>query len=583
MYHCWKVINTRLAGPLRVYRAPGSVAFLSCSSALRPILPKSQCWEVEMSSTFVLQIRPPQYWRIELPHKTPEERRWAESFRDVLGKVLLFEKTPCPFKRTFTVALPEPPKTPVKKKPWRPVERSRTASSPLTRSELRQEGYFASPTPASSSASSPAPRLDDPPSPTLTHPPPSPSNFESCTSPLEGVSAVTQTVAHHSISSGQPEERRETQSLYLEPSLQPSLMESSSAAPTSAGKDVLDEAMSTEETSLMHRRAPALRLRTTDTHTTPSPVVQNSNRSATTPALSIVTTSPSKQTSKSPLKASSTVESDYEFSSSVDSFHSVQSWHSPLAPPSPPASGPSSPVSMYPYPHDNITVPKRPNHTREVSELTATPQSPRVWDVSTTPENRSLCRSISPTPKTPTLIPPGSSSDKSDDEPSEVLTPPNHTTTITRTTVRHRTTTSSNSRRRELSPLPAAVNLFSPTRRSFRRLRTARHLPTAIIQKTCEILMSPPSHLLQLMLNIAARIAAGEWRGFFSGSESEEDVSWDFQAEEVVDIGRDGQSEDSWMEEDDFGVRLPAKRGRVATKGKTKTKAGSVGGSWEVD
>ena len=56
------------SGPFRIYRAPGSVAFLSCGSALQPILPKSQCWCLdEDSSRFVLQIRRPQYWRIELP------------------------------------------------------------------------------------------------------------------------------------------------------------------------------------------------------------------------------------------------------------------------------------------------------------------------------------------------------------------------------------------------------------------------------------------------------------------------------------------------------------------------------------
>jgi len=56
-----------------------------------------------------------------------------------------------------------------------------------------------------------------------------------------------------------------------------------------------------------------------------------------------------------------------------------------------------------------------------------------------------------------------------------------------------------------------------------------------VLAKTCEILMSPPSHLLSLMLNVAARIAAGEWRGFVFGTgEGGERVSfeWDLDGDE---------------------------------------------------
>ncbi|KAJ6439968.1 RTA-like protein [Purpureocillium lavendulum] len=108
-------------GAFRVYRAPGSVAFLSCGSALQPILPKSQCWCVdEDDSKFVLQIRRPAYWRIELPVSTPDERVQARIFRDVLANALQFEKTRCPFRRSFTVALPQSHAEPAKKRPWTP-------------------------------------------------------------------------------------------------------------------------------------------------------------------------------------------------------------------------------------------------------------------------------------------------------------------------------------------------------------------------------------------------------------------------------------------------------------------------------
>ncbi|KAI0475037.1 inheritance of peroxisomes protein 1-domain-containing protein [Xylariaceae sp. FL0804] len=124
--------RTIAVGVFRIYRAPGSVAFLNCGSALQPILPKSQCWCIdEANSCFVLQIRRPQYWRIEVPVADPDDVQRALLLRDVLGKILLFEKTQCPFQRSFTVPLPEPPKTPVKKKAWTPVGK-KLLSSPFT-------------------------------------------------------------------------------------------------------------------------------------------------------------------------------------------------------------------------------------------------------------------------------------------------------------------------------------------------------------------------------------------------------------------------------------------------------------------
>ncbi|KAK0610507.1 inheritance of peroxisomes protein 1-domain-containing protein [Bombardia bombarda] len=125
--------RTIAVGPFRIYRAPGSVAFLSCGSALQPILPKSQVWCVdEASSKFVLQIRRPQYWRIELPVDSPEDVQLVELLREVFGRVLQFEKTECPFKRTFTVELPQQPQTPIRKRPWTPARRTSLPPTPVT-------------------------------------------------------------------------------------------------------------------------------------------------------------------------------------------------------------------------------------------------------------------------------------------------------------------------------------------------------------------------------------------------------------------------------------------------------------------
>lgn len=122
---CELSANICVLGAFQIYRAPGSVAFLRSGSALQPILPKSQAWCLdEQSSKFVLQIRRPNFWRIEVPVSNDEEVRRALVLREVLDKVLQFEKTPCPFERSFTVELPERPKTPIKKRTWTPPART---------------------------------------------------------------------------------------------------------------------------------------------------------------------------------------------------------------------------------------------------------------------------------------------------------------------------------------------------------------------------------------------------------------------------------------------------------------------------
>lgn len=343
----------------------------------------------------------------------------------------------------------------------------------------------------------------------------------------------------------------------LEPSVAGLIYEASITA--SEESDSFSDA--TDDTPTNHSQPPPQAIEAVVEMNSLQPL-QDLNRTMTAPpSLSLGANSPSKQRSKSPspLRCSTTItESGSELSSSSDSFHSVQSWHSPLAPPSPPASGPSSPVA-YPFASDNIVLPKRLHHSRNASATTLTPGTPGAWGAPDA-EIESMLRASTPSPKTPPLF--EDRSERSEEEPFEIFTPP-----TVKPTVRHRTTTSSNSQLRELSPLPPAETLFQPRRRKRqpRKLQTARHLPIAIIQKTYEILVSPPSHLFQLMLNIASKIAAGEWRGMLSGYG--EPVSWDFE---------DEYGEDSF--EDDYGISLPNARPRAKRSGSAVT-----GGSWEVD
>ncbi|ATY64796.1 hypothetical protein A9K55_005118 [Cordyceps militaris] len=111
--------RTIAIGSLKLYRAPGSVAFLSCGNALQPMFPKSQCWCMEEDgSKFILQIRPPSYWRIELA--SPQAP--GSSLRDCLESVLLLDKTPCPFKESVPILLLPPDSPPAKqRRPWKPL------------------------------------------------------------------------------------------------------------------------------------------------------------------------------------------------------------------------------------------------------------------------------------------------------------------------------------------------------------------------------------------------------------------------------------------------------------------------------
>ncbi|OOQ85008.1 hypothetical protein PEBR_30980 [Penicillium brasilianum] len=114
--------RTVATAPLRLER--GLTVFLKCGNVVHAILKNSQCWCVDGVSKFVLRIRPLTYYRIELPHETAEDKVLVEDLKAALPTVLRYEVTPCPFKRAFTVDLPEEATAPRRKKAWRPKERT---------------------------------------------------------------------------------------------------------------------------------------------------------------------------------------------------------------------------------------------------------------------------------------------------------------------------------------------------------------------------------------------------------------------------------------------------------------------------
>ena len=101
--------RTMATGRLEIYRVPGSVSFLRSGSLLHTIMPRSQCWCVDGVSKFALRVLSETYYRLELPGETEEDLEEVEKFKLTLQKVLFYEKTPCPFSRTFSVDLPEEP------------------------------------------------------------------------------------------------------------------------------------------------------------------------------------------------------------------------------------------------------------------------------------------------------------------------------------------------------------------------------------------------------------------------------------------------------------------------------------------
>ncbi|TGZ80120.1 hypothetical protein EX30DRAFT_61047 [Ascodesmis nigricans] len=92
--------RTIASGPLRIYRTlPQEVAFLQSGSALRPLLKRTQCWNVDGNRIFCLQLRPGSYWRIEILGPEEEQPVQIEAFKETLSAVAAYEVTTCPFIR----------------------------------------------------------------------------------------------------------------------------------------------------------------------------------------------------------------------------------------------------------------------------------------------------------------------------------------------------------------------------------------------------------------------------------------------------------------------------------------------------
>ena len=481
------------------------MAFLNSGATLRPILGKSQCWCVDGESKFVLKIANNAYYRIELPYKTTEEIQEVEKFKEVLTEILQYEQTPCPFARGFHVDLPDPPSTPVRKRPWRPRQRPGELDKAPEGDLIKAEG----------GEESNETKVKSTP---LTSIPLPDVRFES-----EGHKTAAQ-----------PDDV-----VVAKSKLEHSDEENDSEATDDTGSTLKDITVANQAVHGM-----------IETPTRPRPA-KTEIAVADPPQLSLKTVSPPKTTKPIPMPLEVNVESS-SLSSSTDSFHS---FHSPISPllPSPPFE--DSSIAATDTDYEDVNVPRTRVHQRANSKSTLDPPIP--WDIPCADTNTG---SYSPDlPETPPLL----SDDASQcEEPWSEVKTPSPTTELRQ----RRKVVSRHGRPATQSPLLSPSNLRSPT-----GPLSGHHFTTALLQKTCTLLLGPPVQLVALMLNIASKIARGAFRGStFGYGESGVKIpcSWDFS-----DADDEG-SEEVW-DEDDYGVSL----GIIERKERVKREAKG----WEID
>ncbi|KAF3316092.1 hypothetical protein TWF173_002867 [Orbilia oligospora] len=127
--------RTLSSGPMKIYRVKFSTAFLQGGQLLQPLLPRSACWCLdERRGIFVLRIRKDNYYRLEL-QEVEDDLSKVHSLKSVLDKLIVFEKTNCPF-RTEKQDVEEPA-------PLAVFRRSSSVASRPSRPSSAQSDYGA--------------------------------------------------------------------------------------------------------------------------------------------------------------------------------------------------------------------------------------------------------------------------------------------------------------------------------------------------------------------------------------------------------------------------------------------------------
>ena len=447
-------------------------------------------------SVFVLRIRQDSYYRMELPFETDEDKDRIEQFKSVLSQVLHYEKTQCPFTRSFEVDLPERPKTPPRKRPTRrPTQKAKKWTFDKT---WMLEG---------------APRPSTP--------------------VLEGSDSAN-------ASSYEEDDRS-------------SIHTDTSDVPVPETPETVFE--NTPSPKVVRRLSVAERAQIFQSpRSVTVPICTARDRSASSassmgciPEMSKEEEKEKEVNAKPAVIERKTSTDAASLLSSADSFYSL---HTARRTPSPPFLDAEAEI-LNPWadtPSRQDDMRGRTRHRRDISELTVRATSADHVDkpAAVTPvvllqpiTTPSIDVRPSSAPHTPPLV--SDSDEDSLGRPSlDVPTPPDM--------IRMRKLTGA-SPRRAFSPMPQPQNLCFPTRH-----KPDQKFTTALVRKTCEIVLGPPQHLVSLMLRIAASISNGFSFSTYRVRRTESiPGSWESSGEE-----------DEW-EEDDFGIPLsnlgePARR-----------------------
>ncbi|TQS35338.1 hypothetical protein Golomagni_04243 [Golovinomyces magnicellulatus] len=506
--------RTIAVGSLHIYRAPGSVAFINCQNSIRPILPKSQAWCVDGKSKFVLRS-PPLFWRIELPNTSYDEVLRVEELKRILDQILRFEKTPCPFRRNFSIQLTTPPLTPVKKKPWKAFNKSEvTEKNDLESSKILKRYNV---------------------------------NFNSLIVPYQKVDSLSKSNINPDICSESSEKNAGSTKLSHETSMSSRNISNLSSGQSLKCPHIVE---STHDPVIETQSHSTLTTTTTTTGLTEDKLIlqeqqintrgkfitlQQIQRPSTPPSRQSLNNENISEHSDVSSGSDSFVQVDGNRSgaSSSASFYSLKSRHSPVKTPSTDSKASTySEISTYSHPYYNIFLSPTGKKYRVDTTSNTSPRG------SNSPENSPFEQELDQKLSLASNIPTTSNdcSEESESRILEVLIP--ETPKDQREVPQNRKSFDKNfySKNSSLSPAISSKVLY-----------LAHRLPTTIIQKTFEIFFKPSSHLIQLMLGIASRIALGEWHGVLANYG--EPIHWDFEE----DYGNNDEYNDKGWFEDDFG------------------------------
>ena len=577
------------SGPMIIEKVRGSTYFLKSREVTHAILRNSQCWCVDGASKFVLRIKRFEYYRIELPNKSEDERKKVEEFKGVLSNILRFEKTPCPFKRGFQVELTELTLTPRRKGTWKRRQSSLASVASETPSPRPGGASYTSrnwqrPGSDHSTESNEHDEqrngADSDSNENQTH-----SDAGGSSDEANSVSERAQTLETnagrpedlpHDIAQEKGDSELDSNTAGHEAELQhESKLEPPGVAET-PDQDIIDRDIS-EVRSESPEPATGNTLAVSEGNTIgdlghlaatshPEPEDLSASQDFATnfedPINKDVEDGLEKTISHEEPPELQNVDA-ISIASSMHSFHSVaepddQDAVHHLSPSFGYSRHITSPTPL--AEPVNLFDPSRPGtHKREISEITVTASSPELGELTryeTTPEGRPSS-SASEQPTTPLLI----RSSGSDISWPDVQTPGYPPTTQ----LRHRLRA-----RRSLSPMPPASIVFTPPIRY-----QNNHFSSTILQ-TAATVVSKPIELVLLILHVLVRVAGGATvNDLISGDLFRRPGQGQDHRRNSSLPDQMGEREDDSLDEDDFGVPI---RGRVksADRGKSENDSDSL-------